>query len=424
MVLSAIAVVLGAQDRPAEIVIVATVHDSHRFNPDYSPAHIRALLEKIKPDAIAIEEMPDWVDQRKLFWTFLPETYVALGYAAKKRIPVVGVDSIDFNEFDKYCLAGRKQRAEQSEAARRKQAERVVVESGNFMAQQLFQDTQWGRERAIVPTHMNVAPESTDPAEIDRENRITTNIVNAARRFVGKRIAVVLGADHLGRQRKRLEREPVVNLIDALPMLPLSPQEVEAAWDRADYHLLLGTGLDSIRVPGTRQVLNHQRTRELLDRLKRTEPASAMTRYYEAMWNLTFERYNEAMTFLESIVQQNDEAKTPVLPCPEWNWPPFEDFRDKAIFAIAVIHDLEGRHPLAATIYEKLLKTLPSNRLQPRNRGAFAYFDLRSYLQSLIDEGYQGGLRECSRAFEYERSWTSMEFPGDAWPRWPADAWQ
>ncbi len=48
-----------ASQEPTELVLIATLHADHLLNPAYSTTHFRALLDRISPDAVGIERLPD-----------------------------------------------------------------------------------------------------------------------------------------------------------------------------------------------------------------------------------------------------------------------------------------------------------------------------------------------------------------------------
>jgi len=297
-------------------------------------------------------------------------------------------------------------------ATRRTQMVDTARSAGDWQAGLLFRERPGG----IDSVYQEVAEESPDPDWVRRDDKIAENIMRTARQFPGKRIAVILGSYHLGPQAKRLGRQPAVRVLDVKKFLPLRKEEVEAAWQKTDYYLVLGSSLDGYLVPAIQHTRNHQRSRELLDRLKALDSASALTRYYEAHWNLIFGRHDKATALLQSIISEESTERVPCHPCSEWSWPPWPRVYDKAMFTLATILDREGKRDSAIAIYKRLLATLPSNRLRPRFRGPGTYYDLRWYVENLIQEPYSGGVQEAFRAREARRCWLAAETPDDAWP--------
>jgi len=119
-----------------------------------------------------------------------------------------------------------------------------------------------------------------EKAEWDiRNDHIADNILHVASKHPGKRIAVVYGRTHYVPLAHRLQEHTYTEVIPTTDFLPLSEQEVEAAWHNDDAILLLGTNLDSWKIPGAPQSRNHQRSKYLLDRLSSAHPRSAATQY-------------------------------------------------------------------------------------------------------------------------------------------------
>src|SRR3989338_3760496 len=80
----------NAPDR-TEVVLVGTIHHFQLLHPDNTPTHLRALLHRVRPDVIAVENPPDWQRAGRHLWTQLPEYYVAAEYGRDNHIPVVGI---------------------------------------------------------------------------------------------------------------------------------------------------------------------------------------------------------------------------------------------------------------------------------------------------------------------------------------------
>ena len=387
-------------------------HLAFLYDPDYSPAHLRALLTKLKPDVIAIENLPEWQAAGKRLWTFLPECCVAYSYASAKGIPVVGVDSDSLYGHDETCVGLRNSLETTDVPTRRLQMDEIARSIGDWQAGLLFREAPGGIDAA----YKQLEEESSDPDQVRRDDRIAENIIKAARQFPRKRVAVILGSYHLAPQAQRLGQQSGVRVLDVKRFLPLRKEEIEAAWQKTDYYLVLGASLDSYLVPAIQHMRNHQRSRELLDRLKFLHPASALPRYYEARWHLIFGRNGKAKALLQSIIAGQSTEQLPCHPCSEWSWPPWSDLHDKASFALATILDGEQNRDGAVAIYRRLLATLPSNQLRPRFRGPGLYYHLRGYLESLIRERYRGGIQEAFRARDARRCWLAAEIPDDAWP--------
>ena len=399
-------------DSPTEIALLGGNHLAYLYDPDYSPTHLRALLTKLNPQAIAIENLPEWQAAGKRFWTFLPEYCVTDSYASAKGIPVFGVDSDSLSDHDGTCVGLRNHWKTTNVPARRTQMDETARSIGDWQAGLLFRERPGGIDAA----YKQLEEEGSDPDQVRRDDRIAENIVKTARQFPRKRVAVILGAYHLTPQARRLGQQPGVRVLDVKRFLPLRKEEIEAAWQKTDYHLVLGASLDSYLVPAIQHMRNHQRSRDLLDRLKTLDSVSALARYYEARWNLIFGRNEKAKALLQSIISVQSTEHFPCHPCSEWSWPPWPGIHEKALFTLATILDGEQDRVGAVAIYRDLLAKLPARQLRPRFRGPGTYYDLRWYLESLIREPYRGGVQEAFRAKEAQRCWLAAEIPDDAWP--------
>ncbi|MCR4339310.1 MAG: amidohydrolase family protein [Gemmatimonadaceae bacterium] len=82
---------LGAQTATSTIVVVPTIGNDHQVNLDYSVAHLAALLDVIRPDAIIVDDNTAWLARNCPLNAAQPEIHVALGYAREFGIPIHGL---------------------------------------------------------------------------------------------------------------------------------------------------------------------------------------------------------------------------------------------------------------------------------------------------------------------------------------------
>jgi len=75
-------------------------------------------------------------------------------------------------------------------------------------------------------------------------------------------------------------------MVPASQYFPVEPERIQRGWQPDDAVVLLGTNLDDWRTIAAPQSRNHQRTKELLDRLTREQPNAIVTRYYKARWRM------------------------------------------------------------------------------------------------------------------------------------------
>src|SRR6516164_11465736 len=79
----------GGQEKPTEVVFVGTQHFISDMPPGYTPAHLRVLLEKINPAAVAVEAPTNVKNP----WDFAPLElqWVTKPWADQRKIPLVPV---------------------------------------------------------------------------------------------------------------------------------------------------------------------------------------------------------------------------------------------------------------------------------------------------------------------------------------------
>lgn len=387
--------------RTVDVVFVGFNHNLAFLHPGFSPAHIRALLSRIRPVAVCLELLPDWETLGDIP-TFPQEQYAAITWAREARVPIFGVDFAAPGSPDTARMT------ELSASALRRRFEEFQVSYRDLVS--------WTASRAfgesaddIVAYHREQVPEEvrTWPQEsqqlIVRDDSIAENIRRVTRRYPRGPVAVLLGGYHYYPQKRRLERDGEMRVRSALAFLPLSVSEVEAGWHPDDAVLLLATNLDDWRILAAPHSRNHQRTKDLLDRLRGERPGHVVTRYYEARWQLLFGRLDRAIPILEGIVTDSGDTRLPYRPDPRWSWPVFRTYEQKARFILALALEVAGDHAAATRHYRELL-ALPADQLVVRSLWRHRFLDLRPYLMSLIETPFQGGIEEAfraSRAMQY-----------------------
>src|SRR3990172_986708 len=73
-----------------QLIVVPTLANDHQFDLDYTIAHLEALLDRIKPDAILVDDYSDWLAKGCLWQATSPENHLALRYATAAGIPIFG----------------------------------------------------------------------------------------------------------------------------------------------------------------------------------------------------------------------------------------------------------------------------------------------------------------------------------------------
>jgi hypothetical protein len=261
---------------------------------------------------------------------------------------------------------------------------------------------QWTAARAFAEARDDLEShqrtyesDSTDWAE--RDDSIAANIRNVVARYPGQRVAVVFGGGHYLPIKHRLESAGMIQVVLPVGFFPLDSAAVRAAWHPDDAIMLLGTNLDDWRTIAFPQSRNHQRTKELLDRLRRERAGSIITRYYEARWAMLLGELDSSRVALAAIVRDPRSTALPYQANERWNWPPLRTFQAKARFYLAVANDLAGDRVAASRDYRALLQ-LPEDELVVPVFLAGQRLDLRPYLESFVRTPYRGGMFEAFRA--------------------------
>jgi hypothetical protein len=135
------------------------------------------LLARIRPDVLAVESSPERQGPSDYYWSFLPEKYVAAGYAAARSLPVVGIDQVPADTFT--CLW-----TEAWKAASRSDFGwiRSIASSDSGLA---FGVTPYGIDATQRKTRWEFLDAGAravaqDSAAFPRENQITANIARVA----------------------------------------------------------------------------------------------------------------------------------------------------------------------------------------------------------------------------------------------------
>lgn len=399
-----------------EVVLVGTIHHFQLLHPDNTPTHLRALLHRVRPDVIAVENPPDWQRAGRHLWTQLPEYYVAEEYGRDNHVPVVGI--ADVPQLD--CPATEPPQT-LDRATRFANAADGLRSLGAWEAVMAFGEESWGfaaaQDRVELERMEPLSREAlTDSASIRFQDRLAAQITALARQHRGRRIAVLVGSSALYPQSVRLGKDSRIALVDARTFLP-TRSEVEVARRIPDAVLLLGASLDGWSVPNMPHARDLDRAHTLLLWLQERDSQGSLVTYYTAKWQMLFGRYDEAARLLDQLIATRPSTELPWLPNSEWSWPPWSRLDLKAQFTRATLYDLTGDRTAAQTLYQELLARVPSQQLHPRVRSLNSYYDLKDYLEDLAREPYRGGSWEAFRIQESRRCWPTDQVPGNVWPR-------
>jgi len=382
----------------SEVVFIGANHNLTFLHPGFSPAHVRALLSKIAPAALCLEVPPDWM-QTHAIPTFPQEQYAAITWAQREGIPVYGVDweTPAIQELSPIVRMGETEPLDQG--GRFERFRESYVGTVQWTAAQAFGETSddiASYQHKHLPIAVDRWPSEESGARA-RDDRIAEHIRAVLAKHPSGRIAVVFGNVHYLPLKRRLESIDVARVLPPDRFFPLEPDRIEAGWHPDDAILLLGTNLDDWRSIGFPQSRNHQRTKELLDRLRRERVNSVAARYYAARWLMLFGDAARSRPALQGLADEGGASSLPYQADVRWSWPPLRTFELKARFYLAVANDLAGDHKAATKEYRALLNQ-PEDELVVPAIWPAVRVDLRPYFASLIKTPYRGGVFEAYRA--------------------------
>lgn len=309
-----------------EVVVIGGDHYGIYYNPNYSPAHLRALLNKIAPAAVGVENLAHWQKAGVLLHPFAAELGVTLSWAKTAGVPAHGVRGhSDLAGWDENATTLRAYRDSTSVGERLARARNGVRRQVGTQARVSHGDGQ-----SITYRHSRGAIDSLQASRAQQftaaqnatmdgyDDSITVNILRLARTLPGQRIAVVFGWFHLGPLMERLERQPGIRVIPAERFLPLTKRELDAAWHRDDAIMMLGSDLDSWMARHAPVSRDQGRAKRRVEELTRAEAESPTTLYYRARWHMSLGEWERAAPLLLKVRQAAPGHDASFPPTPPW----------------------------------------------------------------------------------------------------------
>jgi hypothetical protein len=218
--------------RLTEVVVIATQHFITDMPEGYTPGHLRALLEKVRPDVVAVEACANVEDS----WTAAPYELakVTRPWAIEKKVHIVPIGWSEPNYaaeigamFNRFEVAGK--------ASAYGEMEHGFQQS---LAKQMTCLAMNG-ERALESWrnyHAKLHELNGGDTPWEQWNeRIVKNLLAVCRQHAGERVAVVFGGAHAYYFVDRLGKESGVRVIAAAEFFPLAGNEVRTATRDADY---------------------------------------------------------------------------------------------------------------------------------------------------------------------------------------------
>jgi hypothetical protein len=218
--------------RMTEVAVLATQHFITDMPEGYTPGHLRTLLERVRPDVVAVEACTNVEDP----WKTAPYELakVTRPWAIDKRVQIVPIGWSEPNYaveigamFNRFAAAGNAAaygKVEQGFQQRLAKQTTCVAMNGEKALE------SWRDYHA----KLHELNGGDTPWELWNE-RIVKNLLAVCRKHTGKRIAVVFGGAHAYYFVDRLAKEPDVRVIAAEEFFPLTESEVRVATRDGDY---------------------------------------------------------------------------------------------------------------------------------------------------------------------------------------------
>jgi hypothetical protein len=232
----------GGRDRePTQVLVVGTIHGSHRSNPNYSYEHLVQILATYGPDAICVEIRPE--DFRRV--PYLTEMVAATIYGAEHGTRVYPIDWWD----ERNNARAERDAFMQTPEYAAQQPKEAALEAADSVIQGF--EARYGDWQTYSRTGSYVffnGPDYNDyiaegyrismevwgdgPMNLyyrTRNDRMMERIRGAIRENRGRKVIVLTGAEHKHYFDRALAAEPGVQLVGIGAVLPLKPVSVDPA---------------------------------------------------------------------------------------------------------------------------------------------------------------------------------------------------
>ncbi|MGI8619754.1 MAG: hypothetical protein ACR2L6_11815 [Gemmatimonadaceae bacterium] len=396
---------LGAQSRRNTVVIIPTIGNDHQVNLDYSVAHLAALLDVVRPDAIIVDDATSWLARSCPLNTAQPEIHVALGYSREFRIPIHGLrDWPPPGVPDPYAASLRASQAESAQsrdtaAAHAMWRGQLDRRSAQIARQYSYPSGATGLEQLVARGFADREAALTPQQRTDYLTRATA-LADSVMRLVStspaRRWAVVVNWTIARPLTQALRTRPGVTVRPVESFLPVSAAKLERRMNRANISWILAGNLDEFYGMWAPQVFPRERLAALLRRLERIAPGDPVTDYMRARWLMQNRDYAAADTIMSRLAALQPDVNFPFPINGKWIRPPWPSVRRKAQLNQAFVLDYRGRRQEALAIYNELTALGPELDADARFFG-YLYDDIQAAIRSYVDRPYTGDPSEAFR---------------------------
>lgn len=386
-----------------QLIVVPTLANDHQFDLDYTVAHLEALLDGIKPDAILVDDFADWLANGCLWLATFPENHVALRYARAADIPIFST----FLRTAPTAYAGALRTEEQyrtrsSDDAREPFRPRLDRTAAAIARDYSFADPPARLERLLSTSFAAKADAWTPQMRGGIQRR-----------------AVVLADSIRSRMREHPERSrwvallfwgtavPIadslrargdIRLVSVEQFLPIDSAAVDRHLDAANLGWILSGVLDEWYGMWAPQAFPGERVSAMLRRLHDVAPGDPTTAFLQARWYMQLRDYDAAEPLLRKLVEEAGDARFPFPLNGKWIRPPWSSVARKAKLNLAFIHDYRGERDSALVLYRELL-LLGDELNRGAQAGGYVYDDIRRVIESYTVTPYSGMPDEAFRHF-------------------------
>jgi hypothetical protein len=292
-----------AAGKQTEIVLISTEHFMSDQIGDTSPAHLRAMLNRVRPDVLALEALANASDP----FSQLPfEAWnITLPWARENNVATQAVDGTVANYQQALGIMVQRLSSGPHAAEYQKLENTLAAELAQWRG---FEQQQQDRFHDCCRRYWTQIRTwaGGETAWDQRGAIIAANILKLAAESAGKRIAVVFGAMHGHDLSDRLVKHHELKLVPAAQFLPLPAQEIVAAMKPAD-DLLAMRRLNF--QPGASIVGKLDGIEKPLQRLAASKVTEPVARHYQARLLMHRFQWQEALKLLDELAAQPTDLK-------------------------------------------------------------------------------------------------------------------
>lgn len=392
-----------------EVIVIPTLGTDHQFDLDYTVAHLEALVDAIRPDAIVLEDFTDWLRNGCVYQATAPETHIALKYAQGRRIPVWGTGWSRGNrppqsDYDAAVRAAQRNNesfptpdsVEQLYRGRLEASTARIAREFSFAPEPVTLEfllragfTRWAASWTPVRREANVSS--------GRQTADSLLSIIAANPQHGRWV-VLLGWGRALTAAAALESQSSVRYRSVTDFLRAADGALAAHMTSDNIAWILSGALDEWYGMWAPQVFRTERIAELLGQLQQLAPNDPTTRFLTARWLMQNRDYAAAEPVLVSLVDSAGDARFPFPINGKWVRPPWSSVRRKAMLNLAFLRDVQGKREQALALYSQLLARGAELDAEARAAG-YIYDDIRGVIESYTRSPYTGSPNEAFRHY-------------------------